>query len=367
MKRVLQIVASLRIGGAEKIARDLGYYADSEYYETHYIVFGDEIGEYEQDLIDNGCLVFHWPEPALSYSKYLSSLKCVIRENHYDVVHAHTMFNIGWAMMVAKYCGVPVRIAHAHSALSNGTSMKKWLYEETMRRLIVYNSTDYVACGEAAGIRLFGEKMYRRKGKLVLNGIDIQRFTFDSKVRKKMRQQLHIEDAFVVGHVGHLAEVKNQSFLIRLMPNILKCRPNAKLLLLGDGKDRLTLEQLIKDLQLEGDVIMTGNVQNVPDYLDAMDVFAFPSLFEGMPLSILEVQANGLPCIMSTNVPTDVIQTSIIRSVSLNSSEKWIQAICNARRIDSVKYAEELLKKGFDINSVIKRFFKIYERDDMHD
>lgn len=132
-----------------------------------------------------------------------------------------------------------------------------------------------------------------------------------------IREALGLKNAFVIGHVGHLLQVKNQTFLIQLMPEILKRKANAKLVLLGE-EDRPKLERLIHDLRLEDRVIMTGNVRNVRDYLSAMDVFAFPSLFEGMPLSIVEVQANGLPCVLSTGVPKDVYLTDLIQALSLD-------------------------------------------------
>lgn len=361
MKRVLQVAAGLKIGGAEKVARDLGYYADSKEYKTDYIVFGDEVGEYEQELVARGCNIYHWPSPSASYRKYYHSLISLIRENHYDVVHAHTMFNIGWAMLAAKKCGVPIRVAHAHSALENGNSIKKRAYEEAMRGTILQYATDLVACGEAAGIRLFGEKAYRKNGKLILNGIDTQRFAFNPKVRAKMRAELRLDNAFVIGHVGHLIAVKNQSFLIHLMPDILKKKPNAKLLLLGEGEDRPMLEQQIRDLNLTDSVIMTGNVRNVPDYLSAMDVFAFPSLFEGMPLSIIEVQVNGLPCVLSTGVPKDVYLTELVHAIPLDKPDAWVTAICSTQRNEPEKYADELKTMGFDTETVMQKFMQIYE------
>ena len=362
MKRVLQIAASLRIGGAEKIARDLGYYEDSTEFETHYIVFGDNVGDYEQELIDHGCKIFHWESPSASYSKYYASLKRLVQENQYDIVHAHTMFNIGWAMLAANQCGVPVRVAHAHSALDNGSSTIKRIYESTMRQMILHNATDLIACGEAAGIRLYGEKAYYKSSKLILNGIETKAFTFNSSVREKMREQLNLRNAFVIGHAGHLMSVKNQSFLIRLMPKILENKANAKLLMLGEGSDRPMLEQMVQNLNLTDHVIFTGNVRNVPDYLSAMDVFAFPSLFEGMPLSIVEVQANGLPCILSTNVPKDVYLTDLVHPLSLDKPIKWIEAICGAQRNEPEKYANVLKMKGYDTKTVMKKFLEIYER-----
>lgn len=362
MKYILHIIANLCIGGAEKVARDIGLYAPDGY-ENHYVVFGDDVGEYEPMLIERGCKVFHMPSPSAGYMAFMSNLKKLMSEFKYQAVHAHTMFNIGWVMLAAKQMNVPVRVAHAHSALRDGGGIVKSAYETAMRRLILSCSTDLVSCGVDAGNRLFGEKAFKQNGKLILNGINTAEFAFNGKVREHMRSELGIEDKFVVGHAGHLAAVKNQKFLIELMPELLKKKENAALLLLGEGDDRAMLEEKISELGLRDRVIMTGNVSNVYDYLCAMDVFAFPSLFEGMPLSIIEVQTNGLPCIISDRVPKDVFLTNLINPLPIESADSWIEAICCAKRNDPEKYAAVLKKSGFDINSVAKKFYDIYERN----
>lgn len=362
MRYVLQIIADLGIGGAEKVACDIGLYAARADYETHYIVFKDTTGEYEKELTGNGSKVFHWPSPSKHYLQYVRALKSLIRENQYDIVHAHTMFNIGWTMLAAKQCGVPIRIAHAHSALRTKGSIRKTVYEHCMRRMILDNATELVACGDAAGIRLYGKEAYEKSGVCILNGIDIAAFAYRTEAGKRIRNELGLRESFVIGHVGHLAEVKNQSFLIKLMPEIRKRRPDARLLLLGEGEDRSMLEALIRKMGLEGVVLLTGNVPNVPDYLSAMDVFAFPSLYEGMPLSILEVQANGLPCVLSTGVPKDVYLTDLVRSLPLDKPDEWIDAICCARRNEPEKYADELKAKGFDTETVMQKFMELYKK-----
>ena len=145
------------------------------------------------------------------------------------------------------------------------------------------------------------------------------------------------------------------------MPRVLKRKPNAKLLMLGDGDDRPKLQRLIKKHDLEDCVIMTGNVRNVPDYLSAMDVFAFPSRFEGMPLSIVEVQANGLPCVLSTGVPRDVYLTDLIHPLSLDCVDDWIDRICSLKRDNPSRYAALLKEAGFDKESFISAIMKLYQ------
>jgi glycosyltransferase involved in cell wall biosynthesis len=123
------------------------------------------------------------------------------------------------------------------------------------------------------------------------------------------------------------------------------------------------LEQKIRDMGLENHVIMTGNVTNVADYLSAMDVFVFPSIFEGLPLSVLEVQANGLPCVLSTGVPRDVYLTDLIRPLDLDAPESWIREICSGQRRDCERYQQLLRSSGFDTSDSMRKIYEIYERE----
>lgn len=363
--RVLEIAASLKIGGAEKIARDIGYYGNSDFYQIDYVVFGDETGEYEKELQDKGCNIYHLSQPSSSYINYLKELYSLIKSNGYQCVHSHTMFNSGWAMLVAKICRVSVRISHSHSIDNQpDKSFIQKLYEKVMQMIIICFSTHYVGCGVKAGEILFGKNRYHKKGVTVLNGIDTQKFAYNETNRQAIRSKLEITNSFVIGHMGHLATVKNQSFLISLMPEILKKNKNAKLLLLGEGEDRQKLEKQIADLDLSQNIIMTGNVTDAYKYLSAMDVFAFPSLYEGMPLSVIEVQTNGLPCIMSDSVPEDVVLTDLITRLSLKESKKvWIDAICDSERNNPCKYEEEIRNSGLDCEEMVNKILNLYSEN----
>lgn len=362
-KKVLIIAAKLTIGGAEKVARDIALRDTSGKFEYHYIVFGDIVGEYEPQLEARGCRIIHLPEPSENHLAYWRALRKLMKQEQYHAVHAHTMFNCGWVMLAGKLSGVPVRIAHSHSALMNGSRLVKKVYETLMRGLILTCATDLVGCGVKAGQRLFGEKAWEKRGQLILNGIDVASFACSTEKRAGIRSQYALGDRLVIGHAGHLAEVKNQSFLLELMPEILKRRPDAMLLLLGEGPDRPMLEQKIRDMGLQSHVIMTGNVANVADYLSAMDVFVFPSLFEGTPLSILEVQANGLPCVISDRVPKDVFLTDLIHPLSLETpKDTWVDVILNQTRTDTETYNRQLRGSDYAVDAAMRKIYDIYKR-----
>lgn len=368
MKKVLIVCGKLYIGGAEKVAYSIGHYADPKKYECHYIVFGEEIGEYEEQLLQDGAKIFHISAPGEDYAAYWKNLTRLIDEYRYDVVHCHTMFNSGIVLLAAKIKGVPHRIAHSHSICSTqNRPLHVKLYERMMRFLIKMCATDYVACGKKAGEWLFGKKLFQESGTLLLNGIDTERFRYSEENRAQIRRQYHMGDHYLIGHVGHLAKVKNQMFLLDIMPEIIKKIPSAVLILIGEGEDRKLLEEQIVKRNLTEQVIMTGNVGNVFQYLSAMDAFVFPSLYEGMPLTMLEVQANGLPCVISDAVPEDVYLTDLLKTMPLTASkEHWANAIASCQRSHSSDYAAMLYQKGYDIESVVKNIYFLYERELEH-
>lgn len=361
MRKILIIIGKLYIGGAERVGRDIGVYADPTEFQIHYLVFGPEIGALEADVEEAGCKVIHMNSPDSGYGKYFCSLVKLICSEKYDVIHCHTMFNSGWAMLAGWLCGVPIRISHSHSI--KGFEERPFLknaYEKSMRILILLFATDLVACGKKAGEWLYGEKAFARRGILVYNGIDLQPYAYDTQKRACIRVQHDLEDSFVIGHVGHLAQVKNQEFLIRMLPELIKRMPNTVLLLLGDGDDRSMLMQLADELGVQDQVLLTGNVANVGDYLSAMDVFAFPSLYEGTPLALIEAQANGLPCVISDRIPTDAVLTEQVMRLPLDQTH-WINTILEAAGERDADSFEIVKARGFDVSVMLDKIYRLYK------
>ena len=364
MKKVLVIIGSLKIGGQEKVGKEIGIHIDRNKYEIHYLVFDENKEAYEQELNKAGIQVFHFPEPSRGYIQYLKNLAELLKDNSYDIVHAHTMFNCGWAMLLSWCMKVPCRISHSHSIkmADHHYSILAKAYQFVMQKLIHIFGTEFIGCGKAAGEWLFGKKFFEKHGKVIYNGIDTQKFRFSSRTRDEMKKQLNLEKQFVIGHVGHFMKVKNQQFLISLMPGILERRPEAVLLLLGDGELKEENWEYCKELGIEDKVIMAGNVSNVADYLCAMDVFVFPSLYEGMPLSVIEVQCNGLPCIISDAVPDDVFLTDLITPIGLDEpKQRWIDEICRTSRKNEESYGDKMMQSGFDKRVMLKRIYSIYD------
>lgn len=349
MKKVLIIAGGLQLGGAERVAANISKYAPPDEFEFHYVVFEGIENLYGSEIEKRGGRVFTIPAPGKGYFQYVRVLEKLIRENRYVAVHSHTMFNSGINLLVARLCGVPCRIAHSHTTKTEiPVSCKQKIYEMGMRILIRLTATGLMACGTEAGYWMFGRKAFDKKGIVIRNGIDTDEYSWSQKKRNDIRSMIGMENAFVIGHSGTLNPLKNQIFLIRLMPEILKRRPEATLVLLGSGTEEYQME-LVSETQKNGtqdSVFFAGAVHNVAEYLCAFDVFAFPSLREGTPLALLEAQANGLPCVISDRIPKDVYLTDLITPLSLSSKE-WPQYLCNAKR-NGERYERIVKKLGYD-------------------
>jgi glycosyltransferase involved in cell wall biosynthesis len=198
---------------------------------------------------------------------------------------------------------------------------------------------------------------------VIYNGIDADAFCFSETNREMIRRKYDIpESAFVIGHTGTLSELKNQELLIRIFPDILKVKKDAYLLLIGRDQNKLQeyLESLARQYGINEKVIFTGAVMNVNEYLSAFDVFAFPSLREGTPISLIEAQANGLPCVISDRIPRDAVITDLVKTVPLDKREQWVSFLCQSARKDSEQYASFLNNHGYGIYSAMEQLYLIY-------
>lgn len=362
-RKVLIVCGSLKTGGAEKLSQSIALHGDREEFEYHYLVFHQDPGIYEAALLPLGCRIHRLSEPRDNYIAFIHDLIHLLRRHDFQVVHGHTMFHCGILMLCAWMCRVPIRISHAHSSLLEKHNFLHRIYEAVMRLLIVCFSTDLVACSRSSGERLYGNRDFL----LIPNGIDADLFAYSEKARKSVRSVLHLKDAFVIGHTGRMVSVKNQSFLLELMPELLQKCPNAVLLFLGDGEDRPLLEAKIRQLDLQSRVILAGNQADVAPYLSAMDVFVLPSLFEGMPLSLLEAQANGLPCVVSDSISAACFATARVHPLPLSAPpDSWIQTIlsCNANKARTEPFLRDA---AFNSKHTIAAIHEIYRKEYQND
>lgn len=360
--KVLVVSAKLNIGGAQSVAANIAKYADDSM-KFDYLVFGDEIGEYEEMIINKGNRVLHFPVANNQTFGFLKRLIRLMKEEKYDAVHAHTMFNCGVVMLAAKISGVPCRVSHSHTiAIEGKTSLVRRIYNICMRALICKCGNEYVACGVEAGYALYGKKWFDKYGTVIKNGIDFDSYAYSEHNRSVIREKYNLNGKFVIGHVGHYETVKNQVFLIDIFKRIKEEKSNAVLLLFGEGSKRAFLESEIEKRNLQNDVFLMGNINNVNEVLSAFDVFAFPSLFEGTPLALIEAQANGIPCVISDAIPPDAcIKDDIVR-LSLSDVDTWIKMINDSKRnINSIQISN-LVTNYEDVNESMRKIYNMYSK-----
>lgn len=358
--KILIISADLNIGGAQAVAANISRYAPEQLHMT-YLVFRNTPGDYESAILARGHRVLHWPSPSKNLPRFFLRLLKLLREERFDAVHCHTMFNCGPVMLAAKLAGVPGRISHSHTTREERRENPlRSIYRSVMRFLINHCSTELWACGREAGNTLYGPDAFEKRGVIIPNGIDREAFLFSPEARARLRREYGVEDKFVIGHAGHYAQVKNQKFLIEAMPRILRLRPDAVLLLFGEGPDRPMLAKAIEDLGLSDSVRLMGNASGMGAVLSAFDVFAFPSLFEGTPLALIEAQTNGLGCIISDRIPVDAIVSDLVTALPLQEPERWAPAIADARRPDDPAAVRTRYPDVLESMAMIYRTYESY-------
>jgi glycosyltransferase involved in cell wall biosynthesis len=292
------------------------------------------------------------------------------KEHHYDIVYADTENALrAIHLLMAKFAGVPVRVVHSHNTGLQTDSKASRMISRKIRSLFSLSANYFFACSDMAAEWLLPKKIYRKKQyKLLKNGVDLKTFQFDLNVRKIMRNKLKIdEDVLVVGNVGRFMPQKNHNFMLEIFKEILSIKPNAKLLLVGTGKLEKEIRNRAEELEIRDSIIFAGNKSNISDYYQIMDVFLMPSLFEGLPITGIEAQANGLPCVFSDVITEQLKITQLVNYYSLNNSSKeWAEAVIKAAMDGRQDCSQEIIQSGYSIDDTADYLRTFYlERGEM--
>lgn len=283
----------------------------------------------------------------------------LLRRRQYDVIHLNVFQGLAlYYGKIAAEEGVPVRLAHSHnSALRKSpTRIFKMALHTWAKEQYTRYATGLWACSTMAAEFLFSAKeLGQKKFQFIPNGIDTGRFRFDPAVREAVRAEMGLSDVFVLGNVGRLCYQKNQDFLLDVFAEVLKRRPNSRLLLVGEGEDKPHLEQKTKELNLTDKVIFYGVTQHVERLLWAMDVFAFPSRFEGLSVVAVEVQTAGLPVLWSDRISEETCVTGQVSVLPLEAgAERWAEKILSLTAPNREAGAQEVQAAGFDVAQTAK-------------
>ena len=290
-------------------------------------------------------------------------LKKLLSERSYDVFHANLYEGVAFTYLdAARRAGVPTRVAHSHNTRLRANPLwpVKMAGHEAGKLLLSGTATDYWACSRDAARFLFSDQ---KDFHFIPNGIDTNRFRFSAEVRGRVRTELNLGEALVVGNVGRLCSQKNQAFLLDAFASLVRQRPDSILLLLGGGADLPLLQKRAENLGIYDRVRFLGTTDRVEDYLCAMDVFAFPSRFEGLGIVAIEAQASGLPVLCSERVPEEAKALPLARSLPLSAgAERWAEELLHlaAKREDRTACADAVRDKGYDSGAVARRIETFY-------
>lgn len=293
--------------------------------------------ELEQTLHDKGCM-FHvvsgLKNPVMQYLQ----VKELIRKNHYDMVYLNVSTAIAAPVLMAAHdCGVERVLVHSHSAGFDAASSWKRKLMTMLHRLckglVCRSANEYLTCSDKAAQWMFTQKVNESgKVKRIQNAVDVSKFRFDLEQRTALREQLQVQDRFVVGMVGNMSYVKNHRFIIDVFSRVAKMDADSVLVILGDGGLRGTIEQQIKDCGLQNRVMLLGQVRASDGYMSAFDLFVMPSFFEGMPIVSLEAQCAGLPCIFSDRITSEAKITQQCNFLSIEQPELWVSEILEKKK-----------------------------------
>lgn len=360
--RILNLFTIMNRGGAETMVMNYYRNIDRTKVQFDFMVHREERGAYDNEIEALGGNIYRMPAiRPWSASSYREEIRRFYTEHkEYRVIHSH-MSELGYYdFFEAERAGVPIRICHAHNR-PYGIDLKspvRWYYKTRMMPHI----THMFMCGEESGEWLFGKKN-KEKFIQLNNAIDAEKYTYNFDKRQAMRNNLGIsENQIVVGHVGRFDPQKNHKFIIDIFEEVQKQEKNAVLLLVGDDSSTIGKEIHRKVEQLGSrNVIFTGVRSDVADLMQAMDVFLFPSLFEGLSVASVEAQAAGLPILASDKVPIECRKTDLVRQINLKSGATvWADAVIDAAKIQRRNTFEEIKNAGFDIKENAKWLQEFY-------
>ena len=362
--RILHFVSSLsKSGGVMNVIMNYYRHIDTEKIQFDFLFFqnlDDTDDTYEEEIKKKGGKVYLISKPSLN-NKFKEELSNILSKETYAALHNHEVYLTFLLAPIAKQNGISNIIAHSHTTMYSDKLISSFRNRFLCLGL-KKNATYYFSCSKAAGEFLYGKKSVDSGNvEVINNAVDCERFRFNEVVRKNIREELGLEKNIVFGHVGRFSEQKNHMFLIEIFAALKKKEKRAKLLVVGDGPLFNQVRRKIHQLNISSEVVFLGKRDDVPDLLQAMDIFLLPSLFEGLPVVGVEAQVSGLPIVMSSNI-TKEIGLLNYEYISLdedanNWADKILEMPINLERQNS---CDILMENGFDISIEAKNLEVLY-------
>lgn len=352
MIRVLNILGSLNFGGIETFLMNIYRIIDKNKIQFDFLICDTGENNYQDEAIKLGGKVYLLSsKKSDNIIKNLTGIYHVVKENKYQIVWRHTdnaFMTVD--LMMAKMAGAGTTVIHAHSTQCTHERLGRavWFF-------LNHFATERLACGETAGKWMFCGKPFM----IIRNGIDIGRFSFREEIRKNYRKQFHIEDKFVLGHVGRFERAKNHMFILKVFEAFHRQNPESVLVLIGTGVLLEEVKAETRKLGLEKEVLFLGVRSDVAELMMMMDSFLFPSFYEGLPVTLVEAQATGLSCVVSDQVTNEIDITGKVAFLSLeDSAEQWARKLCEGTVWEREAMSEVIKNAGYDIQAIAEEVEK---------
>ena len=351
--RVLQVFESLNVGGAQNFIMNIYRNIDRKKIQFDFLVHNE--GFFDEEVIKMGGKIY--------YLKYISEIgpyqykkelqKFLEMHNEYKIIHSHVNKTSGVILNVAKKCNIPLRISHSHSTNDSGNILVK-IYKAYLKNILNKSANFKIACSKEAGEWLYGDSEYI----IIKNAIEIKKFKYDEIKRNALRKKMNIGSKdVVIGHVGRFSTVKNHEFLLKIFKEYLTKNSNSFLILIGDGELKQEIERMSETMGIRNKIKFLGNIENPSDYYNVMDIFIMPSLYEGIPLTLIEAQVNGIQILASDTISRECDISKTIMFCSLDNVFEWVSKIKKYERKHNIK---EIIDSGYDLKLQIELLQKIY-------
>ncbi|MCF7560786.1 glycosyltransferase family 1 protein [Sabulilitoribacter multivorans] len=369
--RVLQVFTIMNRGGAESMIMNYYRKIDRTKVQFDFLVHRQERAAFDDEIESLGGKIYRFNAiNPLFPKKYYRNLRRFFKEHpEYSIIHSHLNTFSCFPLKIASEFNIPCRIAHAHIAidkvnLSSFLNQKespkeilKKLIKLQLKKRVKNDATHLFSCGKKAGNWLFGNTSFRTMN----NAIDTTKFKYNEAVSAKYKKEFKLEDELVIGHIGRFVSQKNHSYLLKVFAELLKIKPHSSLVLIGDGPLRKNLEEEALALNIKNKTHFLGVRTDIPQLCQMMDVFVFPSFYEGLPVTLIEAQASSLKILASDTITNEVHLTNNIQFLSINDSpDFWASKIVELNVDKKVDQSKEIVEANYDIVSNTKNIQEFY-------
>lgn len=357
-KRLLCIVGGMDAGGAETFLMKVYRGLDRTKYQMDFAVAAPGKGFYDDEIVSRGGRIYHVIPKSKGFLRNFLCIRRIVKENQYRYVLRTSQNSLSaLELLAARMGGAEVCVYRS----SNSNTGKGSFLHKICKFMPKFFANVRIAPSTEAAEFMFGENSVTSgKAHLVHNAVDIHYFQYQKSAGVMVRRELGIENRLVVGHIGRFNQQKNHRFLLEIFRVIADKRPDAMLLLIGKGELETELRKQMKDLGIGNRVIFAGVRSDIPNLLSAMDVFVFPSLYEGMPNTVIEAQATGLPCVIADTITREADITGLVQYLSLEDSpEIWADAALSAIRDQRKDTRQDFIDNQYDIQSTVDQFVRL--------